>query len=87
VDDSIVLEQDTARLEPGDVVVFYTDGVTDALNSEVKAFGDERLRQAVSANADGTAQEIAVGLLQAMQGFIGGAEPFDDITLMIAKRV
>lgn len=86
VDDTIVLEQDTVRLEPGDAVVFYTDGVTDALNHDEQAFGEERLRKAITDSASGSAQEIAVGLLQALQEFIGGAEPFDDITLMIAKR-
>ncbi len=86
VDDSIVLEQDAVTIEPDDVLVFYTDGVTDALNPDEQAFGEERLKQAILDASSGTAQEIAVGLLQALQEFIGGAAPFDDITLMIAKR-
>lgn len=87
VDDTLVLEQDTVKLNSGDVLVFYTDGVTDALNPDEKAFGEDRLKQAIIDNASSTAQEVAVGLLSSLQEFIGGAQPFDDITLMIAKRV
>lgn len=86
VDDTLVLEQDTVKVNSGDVVVFYTDGVTDALNSDERAFGEDRLKQAILDSASGTAQEVAVGLLSSLQEFIGGAQPFDDITLMIAKR-
>lgn len=86
IDDSIVLEQDTVKLNPGDCIVFYTDGVTDALNSQEHNFGEQRLRDSITSNGDGSAHEISMGLLQALQEFIGGAEPFDDITLLVAKR-
>jgi sigma-B regulation protein RsbU (phosphoserine phosphatase) len=86
VDDGIVLEQDTVQLESGDCLIFYTDGVTDALNSSEQSFGEERLRDSIRGSGEGSAQDVAVALLQALQEFIGGAEPFDDITLLVAKR-
>jgi sigma-B regulation protein RsbU (phosphoserine phosphatase) len=86
VDDTIVLEQDTVTLDPGDCLVFYTDGVTDALNSDEEGFGEKRMRDSIKGNGEGSAQEVAVGLLQALQEFIGAADPFDDITLLVAKR-
>ena len=86
VDESLELEQGTAELEPGDFLVMYTDGVPDALNSAEQAFGEDRMRESISSSATNTAQEIALNLLQALQEFIGGADPFDDITLLVAKR-
>lgn len=86
VDESLELEQGTAELEPGDFLVMYTDGVPDALNSTEQSFGEDRMRESVVSSASGTAQEICLNLLQALQEFIGGADPFDDITLLVAKR-
>ena len=86
VDASITLDQHSTSLEPGDCLVLYTDGVTDALNAAEQPFGEQRLRSTIEASASGSAQAIAQGLLQALQEFIGGADPFDDITLLVAKR-
>ncbi|MGH2621814.1 MAG: PP2C family protein-serine/threonine phosphatase [Anaerolineales bacterium] len=86
VDASITLDQHSTTLEPGDCLVLYTDGVTDALNATMQPFGEQRLRSTIEAGASGSAQAIALGLLQALQEFIGGADPFDDITLLVAKR-
>jgi len=86
VDASITLDQHSASLKPGDCLVLYTDGVTDALNAGEQPFGEQRLRGAIQSSASGSAQTIAQGLLHALQEFIGGADPFDDITLLVAKR-
>lgn len=86
VDESLELEQGTAELESGDFLVMYTDGVPDALNSAEQGFGEDRMRESIISSASGTAQEISLSLLQALQKFIGGADPFDDITLLVAKR-
>jgi len=86
VDSSIQLDQHSTSLEPGDCLVLYTDGVTDALNAAEQPFGEQRLRSTIEASASGSAQAIALALLQALQEFIGGADPFDDITLLVAKR-
>jgi len=86
VDASITLDQHSTTLEPGDCLVLYTDGVTDALNAAEQPFGEQRLRSTIEASASGSAQAIALALLQALQEFIGGADPFDDITLLVAKR-
>ncbi len=86
VDASIQLDQRSTTLQPGDCLVLYTDGVTDALNAAEQPFGEQRLRGAIQASASGSARAISLGLLQALQEFIGGADPFDDITLLVAKR-
>ncbi len=86
VDESLVLEQGTAELEPGDTLIMYTDGVPDALNSAEEAYGEDRMRESIKSAGSRSAQEISLNLLQALQQFIGDAQPFDDITLLVAKR-
>ena len=86
VDESLVLEQSTAELEPGDTLIMYTDGVPDALNSAEEAYGEDRMRESIKSAGSRSAQEISLNLLQALQQFIGDAQPFDDITLLLAKR-
>lgn len=83
----------TARaltLEPGDFVLLYTDGLTDALNMDGEAFGAERLRAVLAGHAQTYAAPTAASLLaaleEALDAFTGAAAPFDDVTLLIARR-
>ena len=72
-------------LEPGETVILYTDGVTDAMNAAGDRFGDDRLRQALSGAAPGAA---AAGdpIVKAVQGFVADRPQFDDITLVCLAR-
>jgi sigma-B regulation protein RsbU (phosphoserine phosphatase) len=87
VNDPIQPEQRTAQLDPGDALVLYTDGVTDALDPSGMAFTEKRLREAIAAHGAGGAQELCLAILMALHEFIQGAAPFDDITLVVAKRL
>jgi sigma-B regulation protein RsbU (phosphoserine phosphatase) len=73
-------------LSPGDVVVFYTDGVSEALSPEVEPFGEERLHELVRDNRSLAASEIASVVAEAVQAFIGDETQSDDITLIVLKR-
>jgi serine phosphatase RsbU (regulator of sigma subunit) len=73
-------------LASGDVVIFYTDGVTDALAPNGAEFGDERLLEVVAAQRGGTAEEIAAAIEAAVQDFAGEAAQADDLTLIVLKR-
>lgn len=79
--------QQTAPLEPGDFIVLYTDGVTDALDVQEREFGMEALERTVRASRKAPAEEIADGLQQAVAAFTGAAASFDDITIVVAKRI
>jgi sigma-B regulation protein RsbU (phosphoserine phosphatase) len=70
------------RLEPGDRVVFYTDGVTEAANAENEEFGDERLVRVLQENSTATANEIQARILQAAGDFCSG-HWHDDATLLV----
>ncbi|MBN1661104.1 MAG: GAF domain-containing protein [Anaerolineae bacterium] len=73
-------------LAPGDVLVLYTDGVTDALGAEEEMFGRDRLVGVVRAHRGASAAELAQAIDDAVASFVGDVAAFDDFTLVIAKR-
>ncbi|MCH7814667.1 MAG: SpoIIE family protein phosphatase, partial [Planctomycetes bacterium] len=76
---------DVVSLESGDVLVFYTDGVTEALNFDGQAFGRERLADSIRRYRDEPAQTLAQQLLWDVRRFAGLAPQTDDITIVVAK--
>jgi serine phosphatase RsbU (regulator of sigma subunit) len=79
-------EQRTIQLAPGDLLVLYTDGITDAENGQGAFFGEERLLKVTRANLERTAQDVHHALMTEVHRFVGDAPQFDDITLMIVVR-
>jgi sigma-B regulation protein RsbU (phosphoserine phosphatase) len=80
------MEQKTLNLAPGDVVLFYTDGVTEAVNSADEEYGDERLAEVVCAQRTQPAEAIAEAIEAAVREFTGDMVQFDDFTLVLLKR-
>jgi serine phosphatase RsbU (regulator of sigma subunit)/catechol 2,3-dioxygenase-like lactoylglutathione lyase family enzyme len=74
-----------SRLDEGDILVQYTDGVTESFNAEGEEFGDERLAAALVRNRHLPAQQLACAIADEVAAFSAG-EQFDDITLIVAKR-
>ena len=85
VDDPNPIAGREARLEPGDVVVLYTDGVTDAFDPDDKAFGTERLETLVRAEHSGSPDEICQAVSREVIAFARGRPQFDDLTLVVLK--
>jgi phosphoserine phosphatase RsbU/P len=79
-------EQKTLTLNPGDFVVFYTDGITDALNPQGQDFGMKNLEGVVLAEREHPADQMARVLENELQSFIGQAPLFDDSTFVIVRR-
>lgn len=78
----------TYQLEPGDVIVFYTDGVTEAENEVEDFFGEERLAAIVQqAAGQSTAQQLIDLIDGAVRDFMGAAPPFDDRTMVVVRYV
>jgi sigma-B regulation protein RsbU (phosphoserine phosphatase) len=84
--DEILLDEQTIVLPPGGTVLFYTDGVTDALDMQGREFGLERLRQLVVENRHNPAQAICDTLLKSTESHRAENPQYDDITL-VAIRV
>jgi sigma-B regulation protein RsbU (phosphoserine phosphatase) len=79
-------EERTVSLAPGDVVVFYTDGLTEARRADGEDYGTMRLgAQVEAAGAEGTAAEIGERLLSDVDAFLGEAPRADDLTLVVVK--
>jgi len=75
-----------SHLEPGDVLALYTDGVTETFNEAGEEFGEERLVDTLRRSCGLTAREIGRAVVDEVLAF-GGRDQFDDITLVIAKRL
>jgi len=87
VDPSIVFTQRAVTLETGDFILFYTDGVPDALNEAGQGFGENRLRELALVNRAASASGMVGAIEAALKAHIGGTLPFDDITIMALKRL
>jgi sigma-B regulation protein RsbU (phosphoserine phosphatase) len=78
--------QKIVRLAEGDLLVLYTDGVTDAQDRQGRFFGEERLLQLCRAQHGRAAAEIQEDLLSEVHRFYGGAHLQDDIAIMVIAR-
>ncbi len=79
-------EESAVTLAGGDVVVFYTDGVSEAQNASGELFGEERIYRYVESLRGGCgAREIGERLLDELGSFLAGVEPQDDITLLVLR--
>jgi PAS domain S-box-containing protein len=75
----------TVTIGHGDVIVMYTDGVTESINAKEELFGEERLNAIIRESARLPAQEILERILSAVQEYTGDLPQFDDITLLVIK--
>ncbi len=76
-----------ASLAPGDLLVLYSDGVTEANNPDFDEFGEERFIHVLRENRARAAREIVDAVTSALKEFTAGAPQADDITLLVAKRL
>jgi len=83
---SAVITDRVERFDAGDVLVLYTDGITEAPNEEDKEFSGSRLADLVRTLHDRSAREINDGILENVQRFSEGMEQRDDFTLVTVKR-
>jgi len=88
LDDDIAefIDQTTVQLQPGDGVVLYTDGITEAENTDDEQYGLERLCEVVSQHWAQAAEAIKEAVIADVRGHIGEQEVYDDITLLVLKQ-
>ncbi len=72
-------------LKKGDLIFFYTDGFTEAMDSDMNPYGEERLMASVAARQHGTLDEVAKAVLADLRDFVGGAEQYDDMTFLFLR--
>jgi phosphoserine phosphatase RsbU/P len=83
--EDVTYDEITIHAHPGDVFVFFSDGIVDASNSKDEQFGRTRAERVISSNCHKSAKEIADALFQAAEEFSAGAPVFDDQTAVVLK--
>jgi sigma-B regulation protein RsbU (phosphoserine phosphatase) len=84
-DEGLTFERTELTLNPGDSLVFYTDGVSEAFNPEDECYGDDRLIADTAVLSGQSAPAFTAGLLQKVHAFANGAPQSDDIAIMTLK--
>jgi sigma-B regulation protein RsbU (phosphoserine phosphatase) len=82
-----VFEDETVAIQPGDILVLYSDGVIDAQNIKKERFGEERLTDLLQNNRSKSAQDIIDAVVDAVNIFSHNLQQSDDITMVVVKRV
>jgi sigma-B regulation protein RsbU (phosphoserine phosphatase) len=83
--DPCLYEQETIQLQSGDILIAYTDGVTEALNTAGEEFGEHRLQDAIARNAHLRADDVRDFLVREVEDWCAGAPQHDDLTFFILK--
>ena len=81
-----VYQEESVVFQPGDVLVIYSDGITESINERDEEFDEERLIDVVKNNLGRSASGIRDRIDEALSRFVGTTAPVDDMTLMIIKR-
>jgi sigma-B regulation protein RsbU (phosphoserine phosphatase) len=81
-----LLRETSVTLGPGDLVVAYTDGITDAMNAAGEEWGFQRLCGLCQENAGASAHTVLTNIRQSLGGFVGDREQYDDMTLLAIRR-
>jgi sigma-B regulation protein RsbU (phosphoserine phosphatase) len=78
-------DEETLQLQPGDFVVVFSDGVSEALNEAGDEFCDERLLEAINENLSATPEEMLEAVLKKVRAFCGEAPQSDDVTILMVR--
>jgi len=82
----IAYTQGTATLRPGDLLILYSDGITEATNASDDEYGLPRLKDAVRAAASLPAEALARSILESAGRFVEGEKPHDDQSILVVRR-
>lgn len=85
--EQIDLEESEIDIAPGDMIIFYTDGVTEAMNAKEELFGEERLQSVIEARPHAGAQEMLDAIVAAVNEYTDETPQADDFTIFIVKRL
>jgi sigma-B regulation protein RsbU (phosphoserine phosphatase) len=80
-----ILQEQTVSLAPGDLVVWFTDGISETMNETFECFGEQRLAQVVEQYAHLPFEQLRSYILAELRAFAGGADQHDDMTMILMK--
>ncbi len=85
--DGMSYDESTVRMEPSDILVVFSDGITESMNGTQEQFGRSNILEALSKHRGETVAHISSALLNAVNAFSAGTQQSDDQTLLIVKRL
>ena len=85
--ENIHFDQGLVKLDAGDILVLYTDGVTEAANGAGEQFGEERLYRVVQQNSNMTAQGLGEEIYRQVHQYSEDVVQYDDITMVVMKII
>ena len=80
--DAVQFKQHEFKLNPGDSIFVYTDGVAEATNDLDELYGTDRMLEALNRDPDAEPEEVVKNVMDGIKDFVGEVEQFDDITMM-----
>jgi len=80
-----ILEEAEVPLNSGDVFLFFTDGLSEAMNVRSELFGERRLRDIIEGSQGVESEPLKERILSEIRGFVGDAAQHDDMTMVILK--
>ena len=83
--ETAAFEEETVQLRPGDVIVAFSDGVTEAMNEGGDEFTDDGLLASIAANPGRSPQQVIDGVIADVRRFCGDATQSDDLTILIVR--
>ena len=83
--EGIPFKEHAFRLDPGDSLFVYTDGVAEATNADNELFGNDRMLDALNTDPDANPEEVLSNVMRGIDAFVAGAQQFDDITMLCLK--
>lgn len=86
VTDTDLFEERALMLAPGELIVMFTDGVSEVFNEHEEQYGEDRLIKVIRENRDRTARELADAIYVSVRNFAGKKHVFDDLTMVVIKR-
>ena len=79
-------QEEIVPLAPGDLMVVFSDGITEAINQNQEQFGEARLSQLIQQHRSESAAGLIESIIQGVRQFVGGMHQMDDMTLLVLKR-
>jgi serine phosphatase RsbU (regulator of sigma subunit) len=82
-----ILEEVEVVLAPNDFFLFFTDGLSEAMNEKSELFGEIRLREILEGSEGLSSEQLRARILEEVERFVGNAAPHDDLTMVVLKVV
>jgi sigma-B regulation protein RsbU (phosphoserine phosphatase) len=84
--DDMTYDESATALAPGDILLLYTDGITEAMDADGNLFGKARLVDAVRHASPAGARDLIDAILAAVRAYVGDTPQADDLTIVTVKR-